>query len=428
MAKITPGILPDAVYTAGDPPKFRQVQLFTLPNVKAILKFMGWVVRFDMMYYRPVIIAEEVGLGSEAQQMARLAIEDNCRRCGINPGEKLAKVLAGIGMQDRFHPMEDWIQATTWDNEDRLEALIATVPATGDMWPIYLRRWLVQVVEACTGWRDAEERALSYCLVFAGAQGIGKTQWFKHLAPGFVRTEAELHLSKMDSKDHKLDVLRFPIVELSEIDATFGASSISTLKTFLSTGRDVVRPPYGAEPVERIRSSVFGGTVNDAQFLTDPTGTRRFWPVYADGDIDWDHAIDMQQLFAQVWELWEAGEPMVLTAEEDAGRMAAAGAFHSVSPAVDAVASWWADAEGDYEHYAALSVSQICRLTGASTHPGAMPAIRQWLRDNLGWETTIGRKQRAWAFPLGITGSISTVNGMPISSAEARRRAKWREK
>ena len=51
------------------------------------------------------------------------------------------------------------------------------------------------------------------------------------------------------------------------------------LKSFLSRQIDEGRVPYGRTPQSFPRQCVFAGSTNDAAFLEDPTGARRFWPV-----------------------------------------------------------------------------------------------------------------------------------------------------
>lgn len=63
--------------------------------------------------------------------------------------------------------------------------------------------------------------------------------------------------------------------------------------------------------------TVFAASVNDVEFLRDPTGNRRYWtlPVSA---CNFTHGLDMQQVWAQVRSLYEAGERWWLDAAENA--------------------------------------------------------------------------------------------------------------
>jgi predicted P-loop ATPase len=54
---------------------------------------------------------------------------------------------------------------------------------------------------------------------------------------------------------------------------------------FASKTCDSARPAYARSRVDRPRRCIFVGTTNDTEYLQDPTGNRRFWPVLT-GTID----------------------------------------------------------------------------------------------------------------------------------------------
>ena len=66
------------------------------------------------------------------------------------------------------------------------------------------------------------------------------------------------------------------IVELGELDATFRKSDIASLKSFITSDRDVLRRPYARLESEFVRRTVFLHRLTQSSFLHDPTGNRRF--------------------------------------------------------------------------------------------------------------------------------------------------------
>jgi putative DNA primase/helicase len=64
------------------------------------------------------------------------------------------------------------------------------------------------------------------------------------------------------------------------------------------------------------RQTVFAATVNDANFLVDATGNRRWWTI-AVKKMRWKHDIDMQQLYAQLAVELAAGERWWLAPAEE---------------------------------------------------------------------------------------------------------------
>ncbi|OKH29647.1 hypothetical protein NIES2101_43150 [Calothrix sp. HK-06] len=79
------------------------------------------------------------------------------------------------------------------------------------------------------------------------------------------------------------------IIELAEIDRFLNKRSASDLKKSLSVREDKFRLPYGAGIETFKRKFVTCGTTNQDEFLTDPTGNRRYWVVEVKTkiDIDW---------------------------------------------------------------------------------------------------------------------------------------------
>jgi putative DNA primase/helicase len=117
------------------------------------------------------------------------------------------------------------------------------------------------------------------------------------------------------NKDSVKKVVRHWIVELGEIDATFRRADLSALKAFITSDRDVMRMPYSRREQSFFRRTALCGTVNSRFFLHDQTGNRRFWTI-ACKSVDSYHTIDMQQAWAQVYELYKNGEGWRLTKQE----------------------------------------------------------------------------------------------------------------
>ena len=69
------------------------------------------------------------------------------------------------------------------------------------------------------------------------------------------------------------------IAEMAALLATKKQKDVEGVKAFLTSTVDTIRPKYARETEQRPRACVFCGTTNDASFLTDSTGNRRFLPV-----------------------------------------------------------------------------------------------------------------------------------------------------
>ena len=71
------------------------------------------------------------------------------------------------------------------------------------------------------------------------------------------------------------------------------------MKGFLTRDYDKIRRPYARTEAEYQRRTVFCASVNKSDFLIDDTGNTRWWVIPVT-KINYQHSIDMQQLFAQL--------------------------------------------------------------------------------------------------------------------------------
>jgi putative DNA primase/helicase len=131
-----------------------------------------------------------------------------------------------------------------------------------------------------------------HILVLEGPQGIGKSSALRILANGWYQGG----LSDLRNKDSMQDLQGSWIIELGELDALRGMAA-TRIKDFITRTVDIYRPPYGRYPITRPRQCVFAGTTNDADYLRDATGARRFWPVAVKG-------LKLKEFKENVHDLW----------------------------------------------------------------------------------------------------------------------------
>ena len=156
-------------------------------------------------------------------------------------------------------------------------------------------------------------------LVLEGPQGIGKTTAARTLAARprwFAGSLPDIH-----SKDAPLQLIGRWIVEIAELKG-IRRSQIEATKNFITETADTFRPPYGRRTAQFPRQSVFIASTNENEYLSDPTGNRRYWPVRC-GRINSDElSRDRDQLWAEAVHLFRAGTAWHLTEAE--GRLAGA--------------------------------------------------------------------------------------------------------
>lgn len=232
---------------------------------------------------------------------------------GLNVRGKavVAESVQHIARDYRYHPVRDHLNRLTWDGEPRLQCwLVEYLEANGS--PDYLSaigsKFLVSAVA-----RIMRPGCQVDCvLVLEGPQGCGKTSTVRILGDPWVTDSMPPSLVGADAAIQLAGVW---LVELAEL-SSMRRSEIETVKGYLSRTTDRYRPPYGRHAIERPRECVFLGTTNEAFYLKDPTGNRRFWPVRC-GAINLPALErDRDQLWAEAVQRFNAGAAWHLSAEE----------------------------------------------------------------------------------------------------------------
>ncbi|MFM9435729.1 putative P-loop ATPase [Janthinobacterium sp. CG_23.3] len=289
----------------------------TIENVQKLLQLYGATCRYNAMTKRIDIRVPGISFKADNGSNSAIAeIKSLCRRVGL-PVTELVEYLVAIGDKCVYHPVRDWVDSKAWDGVSRLNDLYATMGVeTGheDFRNTMVRRWLISAVAALFSEKDTDKFEL--VLVMAGEQGLGKTSWVKRLCPAVDNAVKDGVSLNPDEKDSILQAIKHWLVELGELDGIFRKADIAKLKAFLSRTDDEVRLPYAHMDSRFKRRTVMFGSVNEKNFLTDTTGNRR-WLTLGVLSVDYQHDIDMQQLWAELAVLYRAGEQWHLTKVEE---------------------------------------------------------------------------------------------------------------
>jgi putative DNA primase/helicase len=239
---------------------------------------------------------------------------------GINSQHVLAYVHV-IADRNLYNPAKNWIESKPWDRRDRLEDFYDTLTEREgyplDLKKVLMRKWLLSAVAAVLNSNQFHSRGV---LTLQGPQSIGKTSWLRSSVGGGPAGGTE-NLIKVDhhidghNKDTLLTAIGHWIVEIGELDSSF-KKDIAKLKGFLTATEDKIRRPYDKADSVYPRRTVFCASVNDANFLVDPTGNSRWWTIPVVG-VKFNHDVDMQQLFAQLAIEYHDGGEWWLSPEED---------------------------------------------------------------------------------------------------------------
>lgn len=308
----------------------------TIENVAEILRRMRASVRYNVIGKRnEFTIPGESFAIDNAENDALARVESRCAEAGMPTGS-LPRIVSYLAGQNQYNPAATWILSRPWDGVSRLQDFYATVTPQEvktlldgrQLHQVLMLRWMLSAVAAAFEPNGVSAHGV---LVLQGEQYLGKTKWFKSLVPDDLGLTKEGMILRPDDKDSLKQACSFFLVELGELDATFRKSDISALKSFITNQSDVLRLPYARGESHFARRTVFFGSVNPREFLHDATGNRRYWTIECKA-IDHSHQLDMQQIFAEVHALYQAGERHYLTPEEHAALNASNEAFQALDP------------------------------------------------------------------------------------------------
>jgi len=285
----------------------------TTANVRAVLEHEGVTARYNQMTKELEIIVPGVSsVPDESSNSNQTAALDLLIRHGV-PYARGPEQINAIAASNPYCPVRQMIESKLWDGSPRFELFASQITTPHpDEARTYLRKWLIQTVAAVY---VLDGLSASGMLVLTGPQGIGKTMLIRVLASVVADSFLEGATLDPSNKDSVMTIASHWIVELGELDATFRKSDLAQLKAFITKSLDKLRRPFAKKDSELPRRTSMAGTVNDAEFLYDTTGNRRFWVIQVDA-IHIEHSIDIQQLWAEVKTWYDAGETWHFNQEE----------------------------------------------------------------------------------------------------------------
>src|SRR5687768_6710741 len=233
------------------------------------------------------------------------------RKYSFAPSSALtASAAEAIARFHSFNPVQDYLKGLKWDNTKRIDEWLSTylgIPVTDYSWRV--ARWFLIGMVARAMKPGVK---FDYCLVLEGEQGRLKSTALRVLGGDWFG-DTDLDLNNKDSMSAIRGKWLYEFAELGSL----AKSEATRQKSFLSRQVDEFRPVYGRREIRSPRQLVFGGTTNDWEWNRDPTGGRRFWPVKCEQEVQYLALAEVRdQLFAEAFAAWKAGERFWPTSEE----------------------------------------------------------------------------------------------------------------
>ncbi|MBP8145899.1 MAG: hypothetical protein KAY56_11210 [Inhella sp.] len=231
--------------------------------------------------------------------MGRQALEEAvvivARRHAYHPVRKHIEGLRG--QWDGVPRLDTWLPRTClvedeWDERDPLHRYLMCAGAwfvMGLCARVMTLRHVGKVQVAGPGVK------FDYMLVLEGPTGWGKSTLASILG-GEYFADTGLDVQHKDSLMNIQGILVYEWGELEQL----AKQEIGAVKRFISSSHDRFRATFDRRPAKYPRQVVFVGTTEDATYLLDNKGNRRFWPVRLTRppDLDWLRE-NLEQLLAE---------------------------------------------------------------------------------------------------------------------------------
>ena len=179
------------------------------------------------------------------------------------------------------------------------------VVRNSDKWLPYLTKWLVAVV--ANAMDDRECRNHTY-LVLTGEQGKFKTTFLDLLCPPALHGYSYTGKIYPQEKDTLTYIGQNLIVNIDDQLKALNKRDENELKNLITCPMVKYRMPYDKYVEEHTHLASFVASVNGNDFLTDPTGSRRFLPFEVLSiNIERAKAISMDNVYAEAKALLKSG-------------------------------------------------------------------------------------------------------------------------
>ncbi len=232
-----------------------------------------------------------------------------------NPS-KYMDALNIYAQEVKYNPVQIEIEKTKWDGQRRAEEFLIKWAGAEDT-PV--NRECSRLLFA-GGIRRAYEPGSKFdnIIVLIGSQGAGKSTLCRWLA---LDDEFYTSIKTISGQKGSEAIQGKWIIEVEELLAFLandksGSRMEENAKAYLSRQSEYYRKPYERRTTDTPRTCLFLGTTNRDEFLEDPTGNRRWYPVkcsmlgYDIFDREAECRAYIRQAWAEMLAAYRAGDPL----------------------------------------------------------------------------------------------------------------------
>lgn len=284
----------------------------------------------------------------------------------IKSANIIQNAFTEVAHVNRFHPIIEYLEAQKWDGSPRIDRLFIDYLGAEDS--DYVKEVTRKMFIAAVKRLYEPGCKFDYMLVLVGPQGAGKSTIIQMMARNWFSDS----LKAFDSKDAGEHLQSAWIFEFGEL-AGMTKPEVDEIKQFITKRADKYRVAYDRVVTDFPRKCVFFGTTNNFNFLKDPTGNRRFWPVVIDPEKQIKSIFtdlseyEITQIWAEVLVVYRKGEVLTLSPEIEQQASRIQGVHMEDDPRVGMIQEWlespiedeWGEETSDIRLLKRVCASQV---------------------------------------------------------------------
>jgi putative DNA primase/helicase len=214
---------------------------------------------------------------------------------------ELTEALVVVAMNNRFHPIKDYLSGLKWDGIRRVNLFFSNYFGADytEYTDAVSRSFLISAVARIM----KPGCQVDTMVIMEGEQGLFKSSALIELFSTKYHSDCT---ASIGDKDFYQNLRGKWVMEFGEM-TTLTRADVNHIKQIITMRSDNYRPSYGKFNKDFPRQSIFCGTTNNDTYLKDATGARRYLPVKcAVISLD-DIKRDRDQLWAEAYSLYKAG-------------------------------------------------------------------------------------------------------------------------
>lgn len=374
-----------------------------LPNIVAMLNWSdgtGYKICYDS--FKDTIVYQN-GTGTWKPLVDESYTEMQLRLMLLSVEKSLShelirKAVHFVASKNTMDSAKEWLNSLHWDGIERVPHFHKHAFKLAD--DAYHRAVCMYMWTALAGRIIEPGCKADMVPILTGPQGLRKSSVVEAMAPG---TDEYTVVSLGDRDENLARQLRGRmVVEWDELRG-LQTKDAESIKGWVSRAKDDWIPKFKEFATSLPRRFLLIGTANPKQFLSDPTGLRRWLPLFITDTIDVDYvSSNLEQLWAEAKVLFlkhkEETKGRTGVMYEDAERLAKVAQRRASvrDPWVDAILNW-IDQEDRSKGATTLQIlHQACSIATSQITYGTHERLRRTMA-YIGWEEN---EQGLWQPPL----------------------------